>query len=312
MKKNIVGKYYRQPHEGWPSVEDLQVFITVARNGSFSRAALELGQSASYISKRIALLEKNLNTRLFFRNNRMVRLTVDGENALSGAIQLVEQMGDYVSSITEPDDMLSGNITISCSFGFGNEYVAGALSGLIRSYPGLKVKLLLSDRDVDLVEEGIDIEIHVGNDFKEIYIAKKLATNRRILCASPDYLHQAGMPSSIDELVDHHCLMLQERNAVLGNWVLTDGQQEFTCRLNTFHTSNSGSVVLTWALLNHGIVLRSTWDVEKYIENGKLIHILPQWYQEADIWAVYPQRPSTNGRIKTCITYLTRYFSERF
>ncbi len=145
----------------------------------------------------------------------MVRLTVDGENALSGAIQLVEQMGDYVSSITEPDDMLSGNITISCSFGFGNEYVAGALSGLIRSYPGLKVKLLLSDRDVDLVEEGIDIEIHVGNDFKEIYIAKKLATNRRILCASPDYLHQAGMPSSIDELVDHHCLMLQERNAVL-------------------------------------------------------------------------------------------------
>lgn len=190
MKKNIVGKYYRQPHEGWPSVEDLQVFITVARNGSFSRAALELGQSASYISKRIALLEKNLNTRLFFRNNRMVRLTVDGENALSGAIQLVEQMGDYVSSITEPDDMLSGNITISCSFGFGNEYVAGALSGLIRSYPGLKVKLLLSDRDVDLVEEGIDIEIHVGNDFKEIYIAKKLATNRRILCASP------GLPSS--------------------------------------------------------------------------------------------------------------------
>jgi DNA-binding transcriptional LysR family regulator len=128
----------------------------------------------------------------------MVRLTVDGENALSGAIQLVEQMGDYVSSITEPDDMLSGNITISCSFGFGNEYVAGALSGLIRSYPGLKVKLLLSDRDVDLVEEGIDIEIHVGNDFKEIYIAKN-SPQTVVFCVPPRI--------TFIRLVCHHQLM---------------------------------------------------------------------------------------------------------
>jgi DNA-binding transcriptional LysR family regulator len=83
---------------------------------------------------------------------------------------------------------------------------------------------------------------------------------------------------------------------------------EFTCRLNTFHTSNSGSVVLTWALLNHGIVLRSTGCGEVY-RKWQAHSYPPQWYQEADIWAVYPQRPSTSGRIKTCITYLTRYFS---
>lgn len=120
MKTTPVGKKHRQPLEGWPSVEDLFVFVTVARNGGFARAALELGLSPSYISKRIAILEKCLNARLFFRNNRVMRLTPEGENALGGAMQVVSEMDGFVSRLDNQRGVLAGNITINCSFGFGD------------------------------------------------------------------------------------------------------------------------------------------------------------------------------------------------
>ncbi|EIZ5601949.1 LysR family transcriptional regulator, partial [Salmonella enterica] len=237
MKTTPVGKKHRQPLEGWPSVEDLFVFVTVARNGGFARAALELGLSPSYISKRIAILEKCLNARLFFRNNRVMRLTPEGENALCGAMQVVSEMDGFVSRLDNQRGVLAGNITINCSFGFGHKYVAEALSSFMIAYPDITVKLTLTDREVDLVEEGVDIEIRVGDDINELYIARQLATNRRILCASPEYLERHGKPESVSALVQHDCLMIQEKNSAFGNWILTDGKQQTHCRLNGFHSS---------------------------------------------------------------------------
>lgn len=305
------GKKHPQPLEGWPSVDDLYVFVTVVRNGGFARAALELGLSPSYISKRIAILEKRLETRLFFRNNRIMRLTPEGENALEGAMQVVSEMDTFVSLLNGQRGALSGNITISCSFGFGHRFIADALAEFMLRYPNINVKLLLSAREMDLVEEGIDIEIRVGDDINERYIARPLAANRRILCASPDYLARHGVPESIDALLQHECLMIQEKNSAFGNWLLTDGEQHIQCRLNSRHSSNSGSVVLTWTRKGHGIALRSTWDVATFIERGELVHILPQWYQAANIWAVYTRRASSAQRIKTCIDFLSEYLAQR-
>lgn len=120
----------------------------------------------------------------FFRNNRVMRLTPEGENALGGAMQVVSEMDGFVSRLDNQRGVLAGNITINCSFGFGHKYVAEALSSFMIAYPDITVKLTLTDREVDLVEEGIDIEIRVGDDINELYIARQLATNRRILCAS--------------------------------------------------------------------------------------------------------------------------------
>lgn len=311
MKTPSAGKNLRQPVEGWPSIDDLSVFVTVARNGGFARAAQELGLSPSTISKRIAMLEKQLDIRLFFRNNRSMRLTAEGEIALEGAMQIVSGVGDFVSDLNGLRGAVTGNITLSCSFGFGHEYMADALSGLMNLHNGLNVKLMLSDREVNLVDEGIDIEIHVGDEIKDLYIARQLAANRRILCASPDYLRQAGVPTSLDDLRQHDCLIIQERSAAFGNWALTNGEDSIVCRVNSQHSSNSGSVVLAWALRGQGIVLRSAWDVAKHLASGELVQILPAWYQQANIWAVYTQRSSHSLRIKTCIDFLSDYFAQR-
>ncbi len=227
MKTPSAGKNLRQPVEGWPAIDDLSVFVTVARNGGFARAAQELGLSPSTISKRIAMLEKQLDIRLFFRNNRSMRLTAEGEIALEGAMQIVSGVGDFVSDLNGLRGAVTGNITLSCSFGFGHEYMADALSGLMNLHNGLNVKLMLSDREVNLVDEGIDIEIHVGDEIKDLYIARQLAANRRILCASPDYLRQAGVPTSLDDLRQHDCLIIQERSAAFGNWALTNGEDAY-------------------------------------------------------------------------------------
>ncbi|QKJ88085.1 LysR family transcriptional regulator [Paramixta manurensis] len=312
MKTRFVGKHYRQPLAGWPSVEDLYVFIIVARHGGFARAAAELGLSPSYVSKRIAILEKCLDTRLFFRNNRMIRLTPEGESALDGALQVVGGMDDFVSHLEGVRGALTGNITLSCSFGFGHEYVADALSAFINLHPDVNVKLLLSDKEVDLVEEGVDIEIHIGNDVKDLYIARQLMKNQRILCAAPEYLKRKGVPQSLDDLADHDCLIIQERSAVFGHWLLTNGEEQVHCQLNSRHASNSGSVVLAWALRGHGIALRSRWDVANHLQSGDLVQVLPAWYQEANIWAVYPRRPSSSSRVKACIDFLTDYFSQHW
>lgn len=307
----LAGKSYQKPLQGWPAVEDLYVFISVARHEGFGRAALELGQSPSYISKRIAILEKQLDTRLFLRSNRAIRLTPEGEKALEGALQVLHEMDGFLQNFQQWRGELSGELTVGCSFVFGQEYLSSAISAFIHQHPRLNIKLMLSDREFDLLQSGTDIEICVGDDLNPAYIARKLIANRRILCASADYLSRAGTPQSLDDLIHHSCLMINERGNSFGNWALTDGSQQVLCRLNSHYASNSGKVILNWALHSHGIALRSAWDVAPYLASGQLVQLLPEWYQEANIWAVYTQRASESQRIKAFIDFLAGYFNQQ-
>ncbi|RWR00596.1 LysR family transcriptional regulator [[Pantoea] beijingensis] len=292
----------------WPLIEDLHVFLTIARCTTFARAAAELGLSPSYISKRIGILEKRLETRLFFRNNRTMRLTAEGERALVGAMNVIASMDAFVSDLAAWRESVTGVVNVSCSFGFGLTHISDAISELASLYPELQIKLMLSDQEVDLVEEGIDIEIRIGDDIKDLYIAKLLFENRRILCASADYLKSAGVPETLNDLKMHRCLIIQERNTPFALWSLTDGTDITQVHVNNQLSSNSGGVVLNWALKGHGIALRSMWDVQKHLDSGELVHILPDWYQNANIWAVYATRPSGSARLKVCIDFLVNYF----
>lgn len=311
MKLSLAGKNVQKPLQGWPSVEDLYVFISVARHGGFGRAAVELGQSPSYISKRIAILEKQLDSRLFFRTNRVMRLTPEGEKALEGARQVLQEMDTFLSNFQQWRGELSGELTVGCSLGFGQAYLSDAISAFISQHPSLNIKLILSDREIDLMQSGTDVDIQVGDNLNHSYIARKLAANRRVLCASSEYLARSGAVNSLDDLINHSCLIINEKNNSFGNWALTDGEQQVLCRLNSHYSSNSGKVILNWALKSHGIALRSAWDVTPYLETGELVHVLPQWYQQANIWAVYTQRTSESPRMKVFIDFLADYFAEK-
>lgn len=204
-----------------------------------------------------------------------------------------------------------GTLRIVCSFGFGRHHVAPAVSQLAKRYPKLAIQVVTSDRATDLIAEGFDLEIRVGSDLPNQYLARKLMSNARVLCASKEYLEQRGVPQSLDDLASHDCLALRERDTPFGSWRLVrqNDEREYIARIDGRISSNSGAMVLRWGLDGHGIFLRSMWDVKHYFDEGRLVQVLPEYSQPADIWAVYPRRLSDSAKLKVCVEFLGNYFS---
>lgn len=295
----------------WPLIEDFVVFLTIVRKNSFSQAAKELGQSNAYITKRINILEERLHTRLFYRNTRQIKLTPQGVFVQQQATSIVEQMENLLSHIAENKKTMLGHLHICSSFGFGRTYLASPISLFAKEYPNLTLELTLTDDKIDLIKENIDLEISVGNDLNERYFAKKLAENKRILCAAPSYIEKYGLPIIPSDLTKHHCLFLKEKNASFGLWKLFNGQEEKLITVNGELTTNNGEVILQWALDGHGIIYRSAWDAQKYIETGQLIHILPEYYEDASIWAVYPHKLTESRKVSAFVEFLIDYFKNK-
>lgn len=293
-----------------PLNEDLRVFLTVIRKRNFAKAAVELGVSPAYISKRVNILESTLNVKLFHRSTRNIALTEDGEKAYRWANRILEDLDDFLSDVSSTRQEPRGKLRIACSFGFGRNYVAPALSLMAKRYPQLDIQLINSDNLVDLIADGFDLEIRLGKTLPDQHIAKKLLNNNRILCASPDYLQRKGQPETLDELANHDCLAIKEGDTPSGSWQLESGGKECCVRINGRLSSNSGSVVLQWGLDGHGIFLRSMWDAAPYIRDGRLVHLLPNFYQNADVWAVYPTRLSNSAKLKVCVEFLENHFKQ--
>ena len=257
-----------------PLPEDLRVFLTVVRKGGFAAAAEELGLSPAYVSKRIQILETTLGSRLLHRTSRRVALTDDGERVQRWAVRIlddVQQLQDELSKAhTEP----RGRLHLCSSFGFGRNHVAPAISLLTEQYPELEIRLDVFDRVVDIVHEGFDLEIHVGDDIAGQHIGRRLVTNNRVLCASPDYLTRRGVPETLQDLQQHDCLVLKERDNAFGIWQLQGPEGEASVRVSGPLSSNSGEIVLQWALDGRGVLLRSMWDVKPLLDQGRLVQVL--------------------------------------
>ena len=295
----------------FPLPEDLRVFLTVIRKESFIAAADDLGQSPAYVSKRIQILEKTLGTKLFHRSTRKIGLTEDGIHAQRWATQIIEDMDNFIDDLSQVSQTARGTLNICSTFGFGRNHVSKAISKLAANFPELEIRLEVTDRAVNLIDEGFDLEILVGDDLPQQHISKPLLSNQRILCASPDYLKSRGQLASLDDLSHHDCLVIKERSTPFGIWHLSNGDQEHSVKIQAPLSSNSGEIVLQWALDGRGIVLRSKWDVQKYLESGELIQVLPQYTQSANIWAVYPTRLSHSAKLRVCVEALQAYLQDQ-
>lgn len=295
-----------------PNLEDLAVFVQVAKRASFAAAASELGMSTAFISKRIRLLEQNLGVRLLHRTTRRVSVSEDGERVYHWALRIldsVQRMGDEVSALhREP----SGQLRIASSLGLGRRFVAPALSELAARYPQLDIRLDVHDRLVDLVAEGVDLDIRVGNEIAANLIAKPLARNRRVLCAAPAYLERRGTPRSLAELTSHDCLVIKERDHPFGVWHLEGPSGEENVKVTGPLSSNHGEVVHQWCLDGRGILLRSWWDVHDSLADGRLVQVLPEYQQQADIWAVHAAPLASSARVRVAVEFFRQYFAERY
>jgi len=293
-----------------PQLDDLRVFCLVTRRSGFAAAAEELGASPAFVSKRLRILEETLGVKLLHRSTRRVAITEDGERVYRWAQRILADVDHLVDEVSEISQNPRGLIRISSSFGFGRHHVAPALSTLAERYPQLEIRFDVFDKLVDLAAEGIDLDIRIGNEIAPQLIARKLAANRRILCAAPGYLEKRGVPKSLEELASHDCLPIKERDHPFGLWRLAGPDGDETVKVTGPLSSNHGEIVHQWALAGHGIMLRSLWDVGRELENGKLVQVLPDYRQEADIWAVYPARLSSSAKLRVCVEFFELYFGE--
>ena len=295
-----------------PNLEDLNIFVQVAKRASFAAVAEQLGMSAAFISKRVRLLEQQMGVRLLHRTTRRVSLSEEGERVYQWALQIfetVQRMGDDIST---QHRVPVGQLRIASSLGLGRRFVAPALSELAERYPQLDIRLDVHDRLVDLIEEGVDLDIRVGNVIAPHLIAKPLAHNRRVLCAAPGYLQRRGTPRQLAELSSHDCLVIKERDHPFGLWQLQGPQGEQSVRVTGGLSTNHGEVAHQWCLDGRGILLRSYWDVHDSLADGRLVPVLEDYHQAADIWAVYTSPLASSAKVRVAVEFLRQYFAERY
>lgn len=241
----------------YPLAKDLQVLVEIVHSGSFSAAAATLGQTPAFVTKRIQILESTLGATLLSRSARGVALTESGQRCYEHAQAILAGYQHLVDDVTQLKTRPAGMIRIGCSFGFGRSYIAPAITELMHSYPELQVHFELYDRQIDLAQDNIDLDIRINDEIPDYYIAHLLTKNKRILCAAPTYLQKYGEPTTLQELIRHDCLVTKERDMTHGVWELDNGQEKKSVKVAGHLSSNSGEIVLQWALQGKGIMLRS-------------------------------------------------------
>lgn len=293
-------------HNRLPNLEDLRVFVHVAQRSSFAAAALDLGMSAAYMTKRVQALEAAVGVKLLNRTTRRVVVTEDGERTYQWAQKILGDVDHLYDDLSAKRQAPRGTLRICSSFGFGRQIVAPAISALAQRYPALNIRFEVFDRLVDVGAEGFDLDVRIGDEIAPHHIARKIASNHRVLCASDAYLKRKGTPRTPGDLANHDCLIIKERDHAFGVWRLRGPGGEASVKVRGQLSTNHGEIAVGWAVEGRGILLRSLWNVGPLIEDGKLRQILPGHYQEANVWAVYPERLESSAKIKVCIDWLEK------
>ncbi|MFL6673266.1 MAG: LysR family transcriptional regulator [Massilia sp.] len=292
---------------------ELGFIVALATGGSLSAAARELGITTPAVSKRLAQMEARLGVPLVNRTTRRMSLTPEGEVLLEHARRILSDIADLDQLVTASKGMPKGQLRVNATLGFGRLHVAPAISKYVLKYPEVDVQLQLSVDPPPLTEDQFDVCIRFGEPADARVIARRLAPNRRLLCASPKYLARHGEPKTPLDLARHNCISIRQGDEAYGLWRLVPareggrGAQAVKVRGNL--TTNDGEIAVNWALDGHGILMRAEWDIERFLKSGRLVQVLPQYKTpDADIYAVYPQRHQLSARIRTFVEFLSQTF----
>ena len=269
----------------------IEAFVVTASKGSLSAAARSEGVTPAVIGRRIDALEARLGVKLLVRTTRKLSLTQEGTAFLEQCQRLLTELGNAEASVSLGGVRASGHLRISAPAGFGRRHVAPRVAEFIDAHPEVSVSLDLSDRTVDLVNEGIDCAVRIGGLADSNLIALRLGEVKRVVVGSPGYLARCGVPQMPEDLAAHNCLGLvqqagwvfNDKTAGKGATRLVKVSGEFQC--------NDGSVLHDWALAGRGLAWRSMWEVGDDLRAGRLVAVLEDYAAPPlAIQAVFPQR----------------------
>lgn len=289
---------------------ELAFFCLLIKQGSLAATARELNLTPPAVSRRLSLLEERLGVRLLNRTTRRISLTSEGAVYFENAQRILSDIDDMERLVSSSRAAPKGLLRVNAPLGFGRSYIGPAISTFMKNYPDVEVQLHLTDRPIALPDEAIDVSIRFGEQPDSRLIAKKIAANRRLLCASPAYLRAASQPTYPHDLTQHQCIVLRQNDSAYGNWRLSKGKQTETIKVHGKLSTNDGEVALNWALEGHGILMRAEWDVAKYLRSGRLVQVLAEYdTPAADVYAVYLERLNLSAKVTYFIDHLRDYLS---
>lgn len=288
-------------------LSDLAFFSLLVRHGNLSATARELGVTPPAVSTRLANLERRLGVRLLNRTTRRVSVTHEGEIYLAGGGRILAELEALERSVSSARAEPRGLLRLNATFGFGRAHVVPAVSDFVRQYPEVEVQMQLTDRPINLLDERYDVGVRFGEMPDARLTARKLASNRRLLCASPAYVRAHGEPRAPGDLTRHRCIVVREDNVAYGTWHLQSGQRSETVKVRGALSANDGQSALQWALDGHGIVMRSEWETAAHLRGGQLQEVLRDWATPpADIYALYPERLNLPAKTIAFVDFLSQ------
>ncbi len=293
---------------------DLKFFATLASETSLAAAARALNVSPPAVSQRLAQLEQRLGLRLIERGRGRLVLTAEGEMLARRTGAILDNLAELNEDLAIRRQEVSGPLRIIASFGFGRIHVAPVIAQLKQDFPAILPDLILSDDPYSAAgTDNWDLIIHVGQLSDTSLVQKKLAPNRRFLCASPTYLEKQGHPDNPQDLQRHACGVIRENQADVTMWNLTNQENNRqSIRVTPAFASNDGEVVKSWAMAGLGIVERSEWNVAAELADGRLERVLESHHlPDADIIALLSPRTLRTARVRHALDALITHLSKR-
>jgi len=282
----------------------MRVFSAVAKNGSFSEAAKKLTISKAMASKHVQNLENSLGVRLFNRTARKLNLTEVGSAYYDKVDVILSEIDETELAISQLNSEPKGKLKIMAQPSFGAFHLSRALSVYLKIYPDVTTEIELSNRIPDLVEDGIDLAFHVGELDDSMFVARKIASARRVVCASPDYLKKNGKPQTPEDISRHNCLVYSPRTS-LKEWEFIDQGEKIKIKISGDIQCNDGDALRIAAIQGCGIAQLPTYMVGLDIQSGRLNALLEEYEPEKlPVYAIYNHRKYLSAKIRTFIDFI--------
>ena len=282
--------------------EGISEFVYVAENESFTLASKKMAISTAQVSRQISALEKRLNIKLFYRTTRKVSLTEEGRIFYQHCRSVLDGLEAAERAITNLQSKPQGKIKLTAPVTYGEQQILPLVNDFMQQYPDVEVSAYLSNRKIDLVEDGYDLAIRLGKLNDSSMMAKKLGKRTNYVCAAKQYLDIHGIPHSISELNQHRCLL-----GTLDYWHFQESGREKSIRVTGPIRYNSGYSLTDAALKGLGIVQLPDYYVQQHLASGKLVSLLENYRApEEGIWAMYPHNRHLSPRIRLLVDYLAR------
>ena len=290
--------------------KQISTFAEVANRGSLSAAARAEGVAPAMIGRRLDALEERLGVKLLQRTTRKIALTIEGLAFLEDCQRILTELEEAESSVSERSIKASGQLIVSAPAGFGRQHVAPLIPTFLQDHKDVKLTLSLNDRVVDLIGESVDVAIRIATLTDSNLVGIKLASNKRVVVASPDYIKRNGKPQLPQDLAKHNCLSFSSDSSQRG-WTFQENGKNVLYKVEGNMVCNDGEVLHDWALAGKGLAWRSMWEVGSEIESGKLVTVLDAFMAPGnDIYAIFAQRRHLPYRIRAFVDFLRVTFNE--